>query len=350
MMMGDMTQLGSLMAGVMFIWAIFRQLFPEEFRRDLKKYTNKIISYIYPYIEITFHEYELDGWYERSKAFISIERYLSTTTSSTAKRLKANILKDSESVILSMEDYEEVTDEFNGIKIWWTSSKNIPLQRALFSYRGEDDKRYYKLTCKREDRETVTKVYLKHVLDEGKAIAVRTRQRKLYTNNKSESGWGRNRTMWSHIVFQHPSTFDTLAMDPKKKKKILNDLIMFSKSKDFYKKVGKSWKRGYLLYGPPGTGKSSMIAAMANFLEYDIYDLELTSVKNNTDLRKLLIDTSSKSIIVIEDIDCSLDLTGQRKEKKEEGEEDDEKDPVAKKEKKEKDKEKKGSEVTLSGC
>ncbi|KAL8204354.1 hypothetical protein R6Q57_009977 [Mikania cordata] len=135
-------------------------------------------------------------------------------------------------------------------------------------------------------------------------------------------------------------------MDPKKKKDVLEDLMMFSKSKDYYKKVGKSWKRGYLLYGPPGTGKSSMIAAMSNLLEYDIYDLELASVSDNTDLRKLLIETSSKSIIVIEDIDCSLDLTSQRKEKKE-GDKEDEKDPVKKME--EEKKKKKGSEVTLSG-
>lgn len=55
-----------------------------------------------------------------------------------------------------------------------------------------------------------------------------------------------------------------------------------------------------------------MIAAMANFLDYDVYDLELTAVKDNTELRKLLFDTASRSIIVIEDIDCSLDLAGKR--------------------------------------
>ncbi|XP_024032230.1 AAA-ATPase ASD, mitochondrial-like, partial [Morus notabilis] len=115
---------------------------------------------------------------------------------------------------------------------------------------------------------------------------------------------------------EHPATFDTLAMDPKKKKEIVNDLLKFKKGKEYYAKVGKAWKRGYLLYGPPGTGKSTMVSAMANFLDYDVYDLELTSVKDNTELRKLLIDTSNKSIIVIEDIDCSLDLTGQRKKEK----------------------------------
>ncbi|KAI5001272.1 hypothetical protein ZWY2020_025922 [Hordeum vulgare] len=64
-----------------------------------------------------------------------------------------------------------------------------------------------------------------------------------------------------------------------------------------------------------------MIAAMANFLDYDVYDLELTAVKNNTELRKLFIETTGKSIIVIEDIDCSVDLTGKRrKDKKASGE------------------------------
>ncbi|KAF5820782.1 hypothetical protein HanXRQr2_Chr01g0006071 [Helianthus annuus] len=39
----------------------------------------------------------------------------------------------------------------------------------------------------------------------------------------------------SHITFEYASMFDTLAMDPKKKKDILDDLITFSKSKDYYK-------------------------------------------------------------------------------------------------------------------
>ncbi|GKC60629.1 AAA-ATPase ASD, mitochondrial-like protein [Tanacetum coccineum] len=113
-----------------------------------------------------------------------------------------------------------------------------------------------------------------------------------------------------------------------------------------YNKIGKAWKRGYLLYGPPGTGKSSMIAAMANFLDYDIYDIELNSVKNSSKLRKLLIDTSSKAIIVIEDIDCSLDLTGKRKENKEKETDQENKDKISEKVNGSK---KNKSEMTLSG-
>lgn len=224
----------------------------------------------------------------------------------------------------------------------------MPKQQSISFYPREDEKRYYILTFHKKYREIVTKSYLNHVLKEGKDISVKDRQRKLYTNNKNETWTRYGRTMWSHVVFQHPASFETLALEPKMKKDIINDLITFSKAKDYYAKVGKAWKRGYLLYGPPGTGKSTMVAAMANLLEYDVYDLELTSVKDNTELRKLLIETSGKSIIVIEDIDCSLDLTGQRKAKEEKDGEKDEKDPV-KKAKEEKESSHDTSKVTLSG-
>ena len=54
-----------------------------------------------------------------------------------------------------------------------------------------------------------------------------------------------------------------------------------------------------------------------NGRSYHVYDLELTVVKDNTELRKLLIETRSKSIIVIEGIDCSLNLKvkGRRKQR-----------------------------------
>ncbi|KAL6960690.1 hypothetical protein U1Q18_038454 [Sarracenia purpurea var. burkii] len=100
--------------------------------------------------------------------------------------------------------------------------------------------------------------------------------------------------MWSHVVFEHPASFQTLAMDRKKKKGIMDDLVTFSKAKEYYARIGKSWKHWYHLYGCPGTGKSTMVAAMANFLNYDVYDLELTAVKNNTELRKLLIETPGR--------------------------------------------------------
>ncbi|CAI0418639.1 unnamed protein product [Linum tenue] len=110
---------------------------------------------------------------------------------------------------------------------------------------------------------------------------------------------------WGSVILQHPASFDTLALDSDLKRMIIGDLEKFVERKEFYKKVGRAWKRGYLLYGPPGTGKSTLIAAMANYLKFDIYDLELSSVYSNSDLKRVLLSTSNRSILVIEDIDCS---------------------------------------------
>ncbi|KAG6659391.1 hypothetical protein I3843_03G027600 [Carya illinoinensis] len=328
---------GSIIASLMFVWAMFQQYLPYQLRNCIEKYSQRLLSLVYPYIQIRFNEFTGERLM-RSEAYSAIENYLSSNTSSQAKRLKADIVKNTESLVLSMDDHEEVADEFKGVKLWWASGKNIIKTPSLSFHPVSDEKRFYRLTFHKRHRDLILRPYLNHVLKEGKAIKVRNRQRKLYTNNGS---------YWSHVVFEHPATFQTLAMDPVKKKEIIDDLITFSKAEEFYARVGRAWKRGFLLYGPPGTGKSTMIAAMANLLCYDLYDLELTAVKDNTELRKLLIETSSKSIIVIEDIDCSLDLTGQRKKEKEKVEAEEEKDPKPKVEKEEKDA--RGSQVTLSG-
>lgn len=107
-------------------------------------------------------------------------------------------------------------------------------------------------------------------------------------------------------------------MDAEIKDFILSDLERFVKRKEFYRKVGKAWKRGYLLYGPPGTGKSSLIAAMANYLKFDVYDLELAGVECNSDLRKLLMGIANRSILVVEDIDCSVEFQDRQSETEEE--------------------------------
>ncbi|XP_008237253.1 PREDICTED: AAA-ATPase At2g18193-like [Prunus mume] len=55
------------------------------------------------------------------------------------------------------------------------------------------------------------------------------------------------------------------------------------------KKVGKAWKRDYLLYGPPGTGKSSFIAAIANYLKFDVFELELDAIDSDSELKRFTL-------------------------------------------------------------
>ncbi|OMO79122.1 hypothetical protein CCACVL1_13900 [Corchorus capsularis] len=335
------------MATFMFTYAMVKQFFPYNFQAYLEKYFQKLVSFVYPYVEITFDEFSGERM-KRSEVYDAIKSYLSGKSSASAKRLKADSMNNNQSVVLSMDYNEEITDEYQGAKIWWSANRIISNSQRIAWYPNDDEKKFYRLTVHKRHRELITDSYISHVIKEGKEIATKNRQRKLYSNNPSDNWYGYKRSKWSNVVFEHPASFDTLAMDSNLKEEIMNDLIKFSNGKDYYARIGKAWKRGYLLYGPPGTGKSTMIAAMANLLDYDVYDLELTAVKDNTELRRLLIDTSNKSIVVIEDIDCSLDLTGQReKKKKEEKDANDEKmNPV---EKKAKEEEKKDSKVTLSG-
>ncbi|EXB29789.1 putative mitochondrial chaperone bcs1 [Morus notabilis] len=189
--------------------------------------------------------------------------------------------------------------------------------------------RFYNLTFHKRHREMIMEKYTKHVVKEGMEIRRRNRQRKLYSNCAGSSWLGR----WTSIVFESLATFETLAMDSEKKNEIMEDSLAFSRNKDFYANAGKAWKRGYLLYRPPGTGKSTMVAAMANLLDYDVYDLELTAVKDNTELRRLLIETTS-----------------QRKKKAEKSSREDENDESGEGVKESRDKEgNSNSKVTLSG-
>jgi len=119
---------------------------------------------------------------------------------------------------------------------------------------------------------------------------------------------------WHGINHHHPATFDTIAMDPALKDSVIADLDRFLKRRDYYRRIGKAWKRGYLLYGPPGTGKSSLVAAMANYLRFNLYDLDLSEVRLNSSLQKLLIHMPNRSILVIEDIDCCFDAAASRKD------------------------------------
>ncbi|QHN96351.1 hypothetical protein S245_063250 [Arachis hypogaea] len=54
---------------------------------------------------------------------------------------------------------------------------------------------------------------------------------------------------------------------------------------------------------------------MANYLNYDIYDLDLTGIYNNMNLKDLVLGMSNRSILVIEDIDCTIELENREGDK-----------------------------------
>lgn len=109
--------------------------------------------------------------------------------------------------------------------------------------------------------------------------------------------------MWDSQPFKHPATFNTLALDTKLKQTVMQKLDSFSTDASFYSQTGRAHKMGFFLFGPPGTGKTTFIAAVANYMHYSIYDLDLTGVSSNLDLRALLTQITDRAVVVIEDID-----------------------------------------------
>ncbi|GLT48122.1 hypothetical protein SLA2020_285910 [Shorea laevis] len=90
------------------------------------------------------------------------------------------------------------------------------------------------------------------------------------------------------------------------KNKVKSNLDSFLKAKQYYYQLSRVWKRSYLLFGPSDTRNSSFVAAMANYLSYNVYELDLSKVLDDSDLKSLLLRTIGKSVIVIEDLDRFL--------------------------------------------
>lgn len=234
--------------------------------------------------------------------------YLAARVTADVPRLRASRVDDAQGITVGMEQGEEMVDTYDGVDYTWTFlvSRDAASTAAASSRAatgrdkaGRLEAKSFEVSFHRRHKDKALGSYLPHVLATAKAIKDRQRSLKMHMVEYDA---------WTAVDLRHPSTFDTLAMDAKLKDSVVEDLQRFVRRKDYYRRIGRAWKRGYLLYGPPGTGKSSLVAAMANFLKFDIYDLELTEVKSNSDLRRLLVGTSNRSILVVEDIDCSIEL------------------------------------------
>ncbi|CAL5083254.1 unnamed protein product [Urochloa decumbens] len=193
---------------------------------------------------------------------------------------------------LSMVPGDTMTDVFEGVEFKWTTTRSRRRRRG-------DDGRHAPgslvLCFDAEHTDLALDRYVPFIMATVGEERLRQCAIEIFMNMGSS---------WNGITRHHPATFDTLAMDPALKDGIIADLDRFLKRREYYRRIGKTWKRGYLLYGPSGTGKSSLAAAMANYLHFNLYDLDLSEVHTNSMLQRLLFGMDNRSILVIEDIDC----------------------------------------------
>ncbi|KAL6846985.1 hypothetical protein ACP4OV_022838 [Aristida adscensionis] len=306
---------GSAMAGFGLLWSRMPEHFHDEARHIISSLVPMVMSYFNPYEQITISEY-VEGRFRQNKMFDAVSTYLRSKCLDDARKLKAelgNISNDDP--VLSLDENQEVVDNFGGARMWWRlrpkSAKNLGGTIISFLPGDSDEPRCFRLVFHKRHRKLVVDSYLPSVVRQWRELIATQRQKKLFTNHSQD---GKSR--WISVPYNPLATFDKLAMDRGKKVEIMEDLTAFREAREYHSKVGKAWKRGYLLHGPPGTGKTTMIGAMANLLDYDVYDLDLTAIKNNAELRKLFLDMTDKSIIVIEDIDAiEVELTTKRKGK-----------------------------------
>lgn len=306
-MVWDWKSITSLLATAVFIRSAARDFIPPQFRYFLDKLLDRIYTHFFPTSALIIEEYDPSD--QKNEIYEAVQTYLSSRCLSSSPVLRLSRSRNSKMTTSSLPSDHSTTDVFEGVEMNW-KFHSVERGTSKGPRKGDEDEKYgyFKLCYHQRYTEMVRQRYVEHIMEEAARIKLKSRERRLYTNQPFGGSYKYGGD-WSSVPFNHPSTFQTLAIDPELKESIRNDLLQFSSRRDYYSRVGRSWKRGYLLYGPPGTGKTSLIAAIANFLEFDIYDIELTAVHSNTQLRKLLVSTSTKSVIVVEDVDCSLDLS-----------------------------------------
>ncbi|KAK6127045.1 hypothetical protein DH2020_039206 [Rehmannia glutinosa] len=267
-----MKDVWTTMASIMGVWAFFQTLlhtvFPPELRFAALKFLHRLTTYFssYCYYDIT----EVDG-VNTNELYNAVQLYLSSSASISGTRLSLTRGLNSSAITFGLSNNDRLIDFYKGITVEW---EHIVTQRQgqTFSWRPlPDEKRGFTLRVRKNNKHLVLNSYLDFVMEKANELRRRSQDRLLYTNSRG-----------------HPWSLCRLS-------------------------IRGGLGKGVFIVRSPGTGKSSMIAAMANYLGYDIYDLELSEVNTNSELRKLLMKTSSKSIIVIEDIDCSINLTNRNR-------------------------------------
>lgn len=195
--------------------------------------------------------------------------YLAARINTDTPRLRVSRVDEAQGITVGIELGEEMIDVHDGVEYTWSlvSRENTP-SRASGTARtygagggGAKARGRLEVSFHKKHKDKALKSYLPHIVATAKAMKDRHRSLKMHMIEYDA---------WTTVDLRHPSTFDTLAMDKKLKQSVMDDLERFVKRKDYYRRIGRAWKRGYLLYGPPGTGKSSLIAAMANYLNFDV--------------------------------------------------------------------------------
>ncbi|KAG2205602.1 hypothetical protein INT46_010764 [Mucor plumbeus] len=124
----------------------------------------------------------------------------------------------------------------------------------------------------------------------------------IYKCNFNNYGWDDD-NQWKEHGYRTIRSFNSVVLKKGEQDRILNDILTFKESREWYNDRGIPYRRGYLLHGPPGTGKTSFIQSLASRVKMNVAILNLSAAADDDSLSSALAQVPKSCILVIEDID-----------------------------------------------
>ncbi len=125
---------------------------------------------------------------------------------------------------------------------------------------------------------------------------------------------------WYTDILKSFKTFDNIFFTSKNI--LLQKINFFINNEEWYKRKGIPYNLGLLFHGDPGCGKTSCIKALANYTGRHVVEINLSKIKTCGEFVKIFNDNyigkncipHNKKIIILEDIDCMIDIVKSRKD------------------------------------
>ncbi|OCH85846.1 P-loop containing nucleoside triphosphate hydrolase protein [Obba rivulosa] len=122
-----------------------------------------------------------------------------------------------------------------------------------------------------------------------------------------EGQWSKNKDLFRAV---QKSTWEDIVLDENFREGLRRDTMMFFSSKEIYRSLGVTWKRGLLLLGPPGNGKTESIKALLHEFNYAaLYVKSInTPIGPEFGIRTVFEHARKHSpcILVLEDLDSMI--------------------------------------------
>ncbi|KAH9716355.1 AAA-ATPase [Citrus sinensis] len=233
----------SLAASAMLIGSIANDFLPTEVQDYWYSSLHFVSQYLSSRITIVIEEFlglTINQVFEATHLYLG-----DRTTTSSAKRLRVGKSEKEKTFRTTLDRNEEMVDVFEDVTLKWKLiCTQVPLSVEYINPDLEDhnaslrsEVRHYELSFHKKHTDTVLNLYLPHVLKKAKAVKEDCNTVKLHTVLRN--CWDAN-----NVVLQHAMTFKDLALDSELKKMIIKDLDIFRNGKEYYRRVGRVWKRG----------------------------------------------------------------------------------------------------------